>query len=245
MDFFMIPTNRMIRESHFTLMWKTQLWLAQCLMEDDVTLEHAEKLITTGTKVILDNGAYEGALCDSDAYLSLIACLHPWCIVLPDLINTPPKISRVASLDFMARLKSIKFKGRMMYVPQGRTKEEVLGEFRWAIDSGVKWVYGLGKCYLHWGPDEEAREEFLKDVLAISRAKECEFHILGARQTPTRVFSERGCVIGIDTLKPVRKAYTRMGYKGRLNHATAESISDAYIGEEVLNFIRAYGAKGL
>lgn len=250
MQYYLISTNRMLVESNFVRRWPTHLVLAQFLYDDTETREAVHDLIRIQqAQVILDNGAYEGAFCNPFLYLHLALHLKPWCVVLPDAVNVPNCTSRAVSLDFYEQLVTRGYEGKVMYVPQGTSKEEVLEEFKWVLEyvtnAGFlhedKWVIGLGKCYLHWGDDEEARTRFLQDVSKLPYFKMQKFHMLGARKVPTKAFTAFNNVIGIDTIKPARQVYEAITGPGRMDHRTIAHLPDELVEASVANFCDAYG----
>lgn len=221
MHYYLITTPRMLCESTFVKNWKTHLILAPFLYDNEEACASIKAMIDEGAQVILDNGAYEGFTCPPDKYLDLVKKLNPWCVVLPDSVGTSRLVSRDLGLEFLMLLQKINFENRIMYVPQGLSKEEVLEEFAWSLVYNPNWIHGLGKCYLHWGTKEKDRVQFLKDVAAEPLFHRSEFHMLGARQIPTKEFAAYSNVIGIDTFKPMKRACSPHTYELSASSYTA------------------------
>jgi hypothetical protein len=85
-----------------------------------------------GDLIILDNGAYEGAL-NSNELLERIGLYHPKIVVLPDLLGGGGLDSFNISKAFHDRWKSVISHTEWMYVPQGET----ITDFEYALFKGM------------------------------------------------------------------------------------------------------------
>lgn len=245
MKFYIIGTNAELRYSPFVRDFPTHLVLATPLQKDPETAEQVARLIQQGRQVILDNGAYEGELCPDIFYAKLAQQLQPWCVVLPDLVGADNIKSRETSIKSFYELQEKVPKARFMYVPQGKNKNQILEEFQYANENlSENFIIGIGKCYLYWGEDNIHRVQMIEDIRQnLGESINHEWHVLGARKTPTKAFAQYSNIIGIDTFKPVR--YARAEYFNispkEILHTHVGVISDKIIERKVNSFIDAYG----
>lgn len=221
------------------------LVLAQVL-ETDSTYYGCVLKVCREREVILDNGAYEGIVFSPDKYLEMALDLKPWCVVLPDLVGEDAKLTRKLSIDFSLKLPEDQ---QVMYVPQGRTPEEVLDEYDWAVEhmNPDLTILGIGKSYLLWGEGEDARSEMLDEIAMTEPACDSRYHILGARWVPTKTFAETYIpVIGIDTMKPCACALAGIVYPDepteKISHLSPEVASWELLCMNTAAFCTAYGA---
>ena len=225
------------------------LVLAQVLDRQPSLCNLVSQLLTEGKEVILDNGAYEGVRFPVQQYVALATALRPSTVVLPDRIGEPSEVTRKLSLETGQDLRRKGFHGKFMYVPQGRTCEEVLDAFDEAMENwcSTKVIIGFGKCYTLWGSGEAAREALVNEVFLNERSKDWKFHLLGARWNPTSAFAEDKRIIGIDTMKLVRCAAEGIVYPqkaaGRISHGSGHPVDETLLRDNVLSFCNEYGAE--
>ena len=131
------------------------LFLTQ-MFDRDTRLMNVARHVRKTSRIILDNGEYEGMSVSPNQYRDTIRELMPHVVVLPDMFQGDAEKSRQMSINFWEGLQN-----RMgakaaritpMYVPQGRTKEENFQAFEWAIKylPPHKFIIGFGKSYLLW-----------------------------------------------------------------------------------------------
>lgn len=253
LKFYLISNWGTLNRKKYTQEYPRHLWLAQVLLRYPERVTFAKTLmIDNELEVILDNGAYEGVIIHPDKYLELAIALNPWCVVLPDLVNVDYKKSRERCMSFYHRLTDENgFMGRVMYVPQGQSKAQVLEDFSWAIQylPPERFTIGLGKCYQFWGKDENARIEMFRNICARSPSQQkfinTKFHMLGARKIPTEYFAQQINIIGIDSLKPIRCANAAILYPKTptipFDHDAQMPIADVDVRRNVRAFCQAYG----
>lgn len=209
-------------------------------------------------QVILDNGAYEGFIPDWNNYVHMTNALCPWCVVLPDIVRGNAEESRELAFNIEA---GIKCNSKLMYVPQGRNREEVLREFQWVFQNLNPDVYilGVGTASFFWGKGEEHRQSMLQEIFALKNSKLFKYHMLGARKTNILPYTYQPNVIGIDTFKPCRWAMDRREMpndlmlfsfamekypdidKVRWNQSTPSAVNDIILNKNITAFCYAYG----
>lgn len=191
------------------------LVLAPVLARNSDMLDTVREMIKSGVAVILDNGAYEGELMSTKEYAQMVAFLQPTVAVLPDLPNHNHLDSRDCSMDAWRQIRQLNPTQKVMYQPQGVTREQVLKEYSHIIHTYTghqALVIGLGLAYKHWLPggptsatpdDEGAREHMVVSVMNIPNAHKHKYHILGGRWEGSWLFSDNWPNIkGLDTAKP-------------------------------------------
>jgi hypothetical protein len=209
MNFHLITTPVQLKECTFTQRYPYHLVLAQFLYNDNEYMKCVKDLIERGGRVVLDNGAYEGAPCPIKDYLDLTLYLKPWCVVLPDLVGASRFDSRKKGQAFLTALAHSKWSNDIMYVPQGKSASEVIEEFEWAAHYMPKdIILGYGKCYTYWGNTESHRMKMFDDTLTRPYMYKRRFWFLGARYENVEYFQWRGYpIIGLDSFKPTSRAY--------------------------------------
>ena len=210
MKYYLITNWGTLKETLVAHRYKYHLWLAHILIQYEERLEFAVHLKERcNLQVILDNGAYEGCLLETERYLEVCRKLKPWCIVAPDLVGEDAAKSLALSRTFYDRVIAEKIAEKVMIVPQGRTRKEVVETFNLLArqDLPDNIILGIGKCYELWGKDELARTNMFDEIRQGSGFENQKYHILGAHGwKPTTYYSKFSNVIGIDSVKPCRCA---------------------------------------
>ena len=216
-----------------------------------------------GYKIIMDNGAYEGAQMDFDRYM--LACMQarPSVIVLPDFPNSPLTDTRTVSIAFMLKAEQVlahskHWRPKFMYCPHGDSQISVLDHFDWTykyMDS-AKVIVGIGLQYKLWEDEKQTREAArVKMLEAIwhnsdteMSAREFEHHILGARWEPTLAFydmTSTQSIIGLDSAKPMSCAIGGANYpespKSKAELMSEDVADEEKLWDQVNRFCRAYG----
>lgn len=171
-----------------------------------------------GTRFILDNGAHENERVDNDDYLQVVLRLNPWAFVLPDIVLGSAVESRILGFEFLTKVREVwagvDEEAMFFYAPQGRTPEETLQEYQWAIETlnPRRYIVCFGQSYLAWLEDasekdvELRREQLFTEVMEIKGSENFMYHILGGRWKPTAMYGNHPRVVGLDSIKPCRCA---------------------------------------
>ena len=166
------------------------------------------------SRIILDNGAYEGIELNVSKYAGVVESLKPDVVVLPDRSDGNKDDLEPFSELLMGILdRNEGYSPEFMYVPQSEKKEDLLYEYSVAIEEcSDDIIIGLGMGYYHYCTNtidrakEEMRYAFVSDVMNLPGASKRRFHLLGARWFPTPLFSRWDNIVGIDCFKPCRSA---------------------------------------
>lgn len=221
MKYYLITNKATFMYEKKVRQYPYQLFLAPLLVADPGYKQIVAEAIAAGVQAILDNGAHEGQLISTQEYYNLIIELHPWCVVLPDLIGQRAFISRTTSLAFLDRIYRLQELPHVMYVPQGDHEDQVVNEFIWANQhfrvGPTEALLGFGDSYKVGQKAKETAEEarlrlFYRIIqhLGSTTAHPPYFHILGTRTKGTLVFSTYNCVISTDSVDPCRNAWEQM-----------------------------------
>lgn len=256
MKYFMIANVGTMLESAYARAYPRHMFLMQVYQKAPesyrMTVQHlCEK---AGTTVMADNGAHEGIICEDGEYLKFIEETQPQYAVLPDLIGQDWMKSRDRSLQFDAKMLAVAPNTRAIFAGQGRSSEETLIAYRWAMLhlNQEHYLMGLGQAYLRWETPtrkgEAARWELFRNIIEFGYP-ERPFHILGARWNACDFFSQIPCVQSIDSIKPWKSADCGDRYPARISDSFTEPDfrnelhcgRDMLLNDSVDAFCRAYG----
>jgi hypothetical protein len=221
------------------------LVLAHALLKDHEAEAAVQRLIKAKRSVVLDNGAYEGELANSIAYLKLAERLQPAIVILPDIVGAKAERSRKEAMKFYDRAKEVLPLTRFMYVPQGASKEDVLEEFKFQNDTSDKdMILGIGKCYLYWGETSSNRVHMVEDIVNHIGEENIrnDWWLLGTRRPPVSIKVYPGPIMAMDTFKPIREARADFFSvpDARIKHTHAGTIPDTYIEKAVTKYLRMH-----
>lgn len=187
-----------------------QMWLGSVDYQRAVISMKWELDRNQSYNIILDNGAHEGINISLEDYFTVVLQASPSCVVLPDLIGKSHIDSRIRSMLFAEQVLKLYPATKLMYVPQGRNRDEIVEEFEWAqneLDPNT-YTIGFGQSYLTWETDEEkdevARLRLVGTIMSHSNAYRARYHILGARWHPKSFANhfDKFHFVGLDTIKP-------------------------------------------
>jgi len=262
----MIVNTATLKACQWAQRYPRHLVLAQVLAQDQEYFQLVLNMIADGVRVILDNGAHEGVVCNLSEYYQIAKKLKPWCVVLPDLIGVHAIESRTRSLVFYRWIYEQDWRPNdfsVMYVPQGKSQQEVVDEYLFAEEyfknKGHLTIIGLGDSYkyCYQKPNEDAEEvksRLLQTMLDETVAPDFPIHILGGRTNPTKFYSTIERVIGIDSSDPCQCALTYQAYptanteferatKQTFNLTSATVANETSLKRNTELFCIAYGAK--
>jgi len=170
-SFHIITNVGMLLKSELVRGFARTLCLAQLYKEPGYAEALKEK-IANGDRVILDNGAHEGIDYPIAEYLAIALDLQPTVVVLTDLVGRTSEQSRANSFRLLwaltgqnetecpepdwAVVRDAFPKTKFMYVPQGANKQQVMDDYRWAINNldPDLFIIGFGQGYLCWASNE-------------------------------------------------------------------------------------------
>lgn len=250
--FYMIANTGAYRASEYVQKYPRHLVLVQ-QFDDEAFYDSMSIVKTNGGRIILDNGAYEDIILNDDKYMMCINILQPHVVVLPDILKVPSLDSRERSLSFVNELEYYSgYEGEYMYVPQGRTKDEVLTEYNWSLAHlADNYIIGIGMSYRLWGTEEgrhfeNGRCQMLKDIMNLPAYSIRPIHILGGRWNTAdlSVFNTSGNFVGLDSYKPCRSAQLSKRFtpvKSKLSHTDQRCPSEEALKRNVTEFCNLYG----
>lgn len=251
MQYYLIVNEGTLVHSEWVMSYPRHMVLAQMCMQSADYMSRVMALRNTdGVKIILDNGAHEGAVVDPNDYARLVMAIKPDVAVMPDIPGTARQVSRDRSLKWMHDLAAIWQDWdslTYMYVPQGESDTQVIDEFDWAISELDPARFMLSASIincLHWGDSERARLEMLDDIMSNDDAAGFRFHLLGAKWDPTEDYHQWPNVVSIDSLKPCKCALKRVVYPTHtpsLSLASTQIAKDNRLAANVHTFEVMYG----
>ncbi len=211
LNFHLITNIGSLLHSKFVQDYPNTLCLAQYYIDVGYAAALRRK-VAKGHRVILDNGAHEGIDFPLKEYKEIVMDLKPKVVVLTDLVGRHYEDSRESSLKFVTMLNLDELPDtQFMYVPQGKNKEEVLLDYRWALLNldPKRFIIGFGQGYLQWAKNETevnfeaTRQPMINAVMQMPLAEDHEFHVLGARWSGDNTdYGWFPQIRGIDTIKP-------------------------------------------
>lgn len=265
-EYYMIVNMGTLGMCDYVQFYPRQLVLAQIYVQEKYyrkTLRNIRRRSSIPgypQRIILDNGAHENAQVSTEDYFQVVCDLEPDVVVLPDKIGEAHYDSRNFSMLFGSMIKNKFPRMEMMYVPQGRNKEEILAEFQWAYLSGQlpeNVIVGWGQSYLTWEDehlkDEDARFRLMSDVSKLMKGREIKHrsHILGGRWRPRNFgpFYNYFNFRGLDSIKPCTCALqgkTYPEYKHRKTEIESMACADVdLLYENIGVFCEQYGIRSM
>lgn len=150
--------------------------------------------VEEGYDVVLDNGAFEGELVDTNTYLAVANIIKPGVLVAPDLMNARAQSNLTHACNFATRFEMAGLNAELMFVPQCE-RNDVAG-YKSALEVAIKSKYfkWLGicrnSCFNAFGQYTHTLNENMNKfyfgvwaerngILELARAVGVRFHLLG------------------------------------------------------------------
>lgn len=178
--------------------------MADNLAYTGIYLEARER----GDFVILDNGAYEGALVAASTLVDLANTVKPNELVIPDSMGEAAITQSMAEQFFHFHRPQLDPDIDLMYVAQGQNVHEVRQSIVWASHQDWIKTIALPRHLVSTLQERNARLNFAHEI---KNTCDKDVHFLGASPLWTdeiRVAAELGNVRGMDTSMPYVYGYS-------------------------------------